>query len=179
MSNLIFIELKILIWFTFLFSKCTCHIRQTAMHKSLLSCGKVKTWDAQTCVFCVLEKDTLQAYRLLFTRSGVLEDVLDLEDTFWCPWPWLRSLKFSKIALFSARGQHYFLNSWNFVGKRLKPRGKLASTLLVFLTWSIGVAKGGGGALGLEPSPAELKFHQKRILFLQFQFLFSIFCLQQ
>ena len=36
-------------------------------------------------------------------RGGVLEDVF--QDTFWCPWPWPRSLKSSKIALFSARGQ--------------------------------------------------------------------------
>ena len=44
------------------------------------------------------------------TRGGVLEDVLGLEDflknTFSSPWPW--SLKSSKIALSSARGQHYF-----------------------------------------------------------------------
>ena len=40
------------------------------------------------------------------TRGGVLEDVLGLKDTFWSPWPW--SLKSSKIALSSARGQHYF-----------------------------------------------------------------------
>ena len=42
------------------------------------------------------------------SRGGVLEDVL--EDTFWSPllWPWPRSLKSSKIALSSARGQHYF-----------------------------------------------------------------------
>ena len=39
-------------------------------------------------------------------RGGVLEDILGLEDTFWRPWP--RSLKSSKIALSSARGQHYF-----------------------------------------------------------------------
>ena len=50
----------------------------------------------------------------LRSRSGVLE------DTFWSPWPmprkssrrsswpWLRTLKSSKLALFSARGQHYF-----------------------------------------------------------------------
>ena len=31
-----------------------------------------------------------------------------LEDTFWSPWLWPRSLKSSKIALSSARGQHYF-----------------------------------------------------------------------
>ena len=37
--------------------------------------------------------------------------LLGLEDTFSSPWPWPRSLKSSKIALSSARGQHYFLNS--------------------------------------------------------------------
>ena len=55
----------------------------------------------------------------------VLEDVLGLEDvledTFWSPWPWPRrsspwpwprSFKSSKTGLSSARGQHYFLNSW-------------------------------------------------------------------
>ena len=65
-------------------------------------------------------------------RPGVLEDVLGLddvlEDTFWSPWswprrsspwPWPRGLKSSKIGLSSARGQHYFLNCWNFV-ERLK-----------------------------------------------------------
>ena len=95
----------------------------------------------------------------ILTRGGVLEDVLGLEDvledTFWSPWPWPwprrsspwpwpwpRSLKSSKIALSSARGQYYFLNSWNFVEKRQKPRGKFASTFFVFLTWSIDVAKG-------------------------------------
>ena len=43
-------------------------------------------------------------------RDGVLEDVLGLvdvlEDTFSSPWP--RSRNFSKIALSSAQGQHYF-----------------------------------------------------------------------
>ena len=112
-------------------------------------------------------------------RGGVLEDVLGLkdvlEDTFWSPWPWPRSLKSSKIALSSAQGQHYFLNSWNFVGKRQKPRGKFANTFFIFLTWSIGVGKG--------PPPIEIspmtKMWQKSLLFLQFQFLFSIFRLQQ
>ena len=53
-----------------------------------------------------------QNFFLVYTRGGVLEDVLGLkdvlEDTFWSPWPWLRSLKPSKIALSSAREQHYF-----------------------------------------------------------------------
>ena len=50
-----FVELKIHIWFTYLHSTCTCHIRQTEMHKSLLSRGKVKTRDARTCVFAFLK----------------------------------------------------------------------------------------------------------------------------
>ena len=36
------------------------------MHKSLLVRGKVKTRDAQTR-YCVLENNTLQAYRLVST----------------------------------------------------------------------------------------------------------------
>ena len=98
------------------------------------------------------------------------------------PWPWPRSLKSSKIVLSSARGQHYFLNSWNFVGKRQKPRGKFASTFFVFLTWSIRVAKRRRGRESapslIEISPMT-KMWQKSLLFLQFQFRFSIFCLQQ
>ena len=45
----------------------------------------------------------------MLNRGGVLEDVLGLEDTFSSPWPWPRSLRSSKIALSSARGQHYIL----------------------------------------------------------------------
>ena len=57
------------------------------------------------------------------TKGEVLEDILGLEGvleyTFSSPWPWPRSsspwpwpgsLKSSKIALSSARVQHYFLN---------------------------------------------------------------------
>ena len=55
-------------------------------------------------------------FMVLTSRGGVLEDVLGfedvLEDTFSSPWP--RSLRSSKIVLSSARGQHYFLNHWNF-----------------------------------------------------------------
>ena len=114
-------------------------------------------------------------------RGGVLEDVLGLEDTFWSPWPWPRrsspwprSLKSSKIALSSARGQHYFLNRWNFVGKCQKPRGKFANTFFVFLNWSISVAKGRGGGTR-EPAPPNWnstneKMCQKAYCFFSFNF---------
>ena len=76
------------------------------------------------------------------SRGGVLE------DTFWSPWPWPRRsspwlwpqvlencpVLGSKTAL--------FLNSWNFVGKRQKPRRKFANTFFVFFTYSITVGKG-------------------------------------
>ena len=65
-------------------------------------------------------------------RGGVLEDVLGhedvFEDRFWSPWPWPRSRKSSKIAQSLARGQYYFLNRRNFIGKRQIPRGKFAKT---------------------------------------------------
>ena len=57
-------------------------------------------------------------------RGRVLEAVLGLEDiledTFWSPWLWPRSLKSSKIALSLAREQHYFLNCLNFVDRLKK-----------------------------------------------------------
>ena len=55
--------------------------------------------------------------------------------------PWPRNLRSSKIALSFARGQHYFLNRWNFVGKCQRPRGKFANTFFAFRNWSIGLAK--------------------------------------
>ena len=110
-------------------------------------------------------------------RGRVLEDVLGFEDvfenTFWRPWPWPWSLKSSKIALSSARGQHYFLNSWNFVEKHLKPRGNFATTFFVFVYWSIGVAKRGQGA-----RPTQSKFHQwqkcDKIVYCFFSFTFFL-----
>ena len=52
--------------------------------------------------------------------------------TFWSPWPWPQSLKSSNIAGLRTA---LFLNRWNFVGKRQKPRGKISKTFFVFLTW--------------------------------------------
>ena len=118
----------------------------------------------------------VQRTPLVKTRGGLHEDVLGLEDTFWNSWPWPRSLKSSKIALSSTRGQRYFLNSWNFVGKRQKPRGKFANTFFVFLTWSIGVGKKRGGM-----GASQMKFHQwqkcdkKAYCFFSFSFFLAFF----
>ena len=75
-----------------------------------------------------------------------------------------------------------FFEPLKFVGKRQKPRRKFANTFFVFLNWSIGVAKEGGtrkpAPLPIEISPIT-RMCQKSLLFLQFQFLFSIFHLQQ
>ena len=80
------------------------------------------------------------------------------------PWPWPRSLR--------SRGQHYFLNRWNFVGKRQKPRGKFANTFFVFRSWSIGLAM---------RASSQLKFHQwqkcdkKAFCFFSFSFFLVFF----
>ena len=78
-------------------------------------------WDGWGIAFC------LRSFLVVDAGSEVLEDVL--EKTFWSPWPWSRrsspwpwpqTLKSSKFALSSARGQHYFwvveslLNAKNF-----------------------------------------------------------------
>ena len=68
----------------------------------------------------------LKSLSILRIRGGVLE------DRFWSLWPWPQSLKSLKIALYSARRQHYFLNRWNFVGKRQKPCRKFAKTIFCF-----------------------------------------------
>ena len=47
----------------------------------------------------------------LRTSSRTHFEVLGLGLEASSPWPWPRSLRSSKIALSSARGQHYFLNS--------------------------------------------------------------------
>ena len=64
------------------------------------------------------------------THFEVLGLSLGLEAS--SPWPWPRSLRSSKITLSSAWGQHYFLNRWNFVGKRQKPRGNFCKCLFCF-----------------------------------------------
>ena len=92
------------------------------------------------------------------------------------PWTWPRSLRSSKIALSSAREQHYFLNRQNFVGKRQKPRGKFANTFFGFRSWSIGWAKQASPPTEISPTT---KMWQKSLLFVQFQFLFSVFRLHQ
>ena len=84
-----FVELKILIWFTYLYSI----IGQTEMHKPLLSRGKVKTRDARTCVFCVLENDTLQAYIGYYLLLGVTEWEGAVPWSISLPAPFIQSLR--------------------------------------------------------------------------------------
>ena len=91
-------------------------------------------------------------------------------------WPWPRRLRSSKIALSSARGQHHFLNRWSFVGKRQKPRGKFANTVILFRNLSIGLAKRASPPIEISPMT---KMWQKSLLFRQYQFLFNIFCLNR
>ena len=86
--------------------------------------------------------------------------------------PWPRSLRSSKIALSSARGQHYFLNRWNFVGKRQKPRGKFANTVFVFRNWSIGLAKRASHPIEISPMT---KMWQKTNCFCSFSFFVAFF----
>ena len=126
----------------------------------------------------IMSSVTFRTESLVMIRGGVLEDVLGLEDvledTFWSPWPWPwpRSVRSLKIALSSARGQHYFLTRWNFVGKRQKHRENFANTFFVFRNWSIGVAK--------RASP-QLKFYQwqkcdkKAYCFFSFSFFLAFF----
>ena len=89
------------------------------------------------------------------------------------PWPWPRSLRFLKIALSSTA---LFLNRWNFVGKRQKFRGKFVNTFFILRNWSIGLAKQVSPPIEILPMT---KMWQKSLLFLQFQFLFSVFRVHQ
>ena len=103
----------------------------------------------------------------LASKSQVLGLGLEVSS----PWPWPRSLKSSKIALFSARGQHYFLYSWNFVGTRQKPCGKFSNNFFVFHNWSIGVAK----ARGRPPPPPNWNFIKNAYCFFILSFFLAFF----
>ena len=105
------------------------------------------------------------------TSSRTHFEALGLEAS--SPWPWPRSLRSSKIALSSARGQHYFFNRWNFVGKRLRPRRKFANTFFCFPQLEHRLSQ-----TGLLP---QLKFHQwqkcdkKAYCFFSFSFFLAFF----
>ena len=130
----------------------------------------------QQCVTEVESSRTSLASRTLFEVLG-----LGLEAS--SPWPWPRSLKSSKICLSSVRGQHYFLNRWNFVGNaRSFAENLFSSIFFVFLNQSIGVAKGraGGSVPGNPPLPSNWIFTNdknvpKSLLFLSFSFFLAIF----
>ena len=116
------------------------------------------------------------------SRGGVIEDVLGLEDTFWSPWPWPRSLKSSKIALSSARGQHYF---WT-VEISLENARNLAENLrtpfcFLHLEHNRRHGEGGRAPLFLGAGSPQLKFHQrqkcdkKAYCFFSFSFFLAFF----
>ena len=108
------------------------------------------------------------------THFEVLGLGLGLEAS--SPWPWPRSLMSSKIALSSARGQHYF---WTveILLKTPETSGKICKYLFYFAQLEHRLSQA-----GLHP-PIEIssmtKMWQKSLLFLQFQFLFSVFRLHQ
>ena len=79
---------------------------------------------------CLPEVESSRTSLASRTSSRTHFQVLGLGLEASSPWLWPRSLRSSKIAQSSARGQHYFLNRWNFVGKRQKPRRKFANTFL-------------------------------------------------
>ena len=76
---------------------------------------------------CVMtfKRNVITVINIDSIRDGVLE------DTFWSPWPWPRSLKSSKIALSSAQGQHYF---WT-VEISLENAKNLAENMLRLFFW--------------------------------------------
>ena len=110
------------------------------------------------------------------TSSRTHFEVLGLGLGLEAPSPWPRSLKSSKIALSSARGQHYFFEQLKFRWKTLETSRKICEHLFCFPHLEHRRRQGRGAR-----PPPQLKFHQwqKSLLFLQFQFLFSIFCWQQ
>ena len=111
------------------------------------------------------------------THFEVLGLGLGLEASSPWPWPWPRSLRSSKIALSSARGQHYF---WTveILLKTPETSQKICKYLFYFAQLERRLSQA-----GLPPPPIEIssmtKMWQKSLLFLQFQFLFSVFRLHQ
>ena len=106
------------------------------------------------------------------TSSRTHFEVLGLETS--SPWP--RTLRSSKIALSSARGQHYF---WTveILLKTPETSRKICKYLLCFTQLEHRLSQAGLPLL-IEISPMT-KLCQKSLLFIHFQFLFSIFRLHQ
>ena len=129
----------------------------------------------------------VQRTPLVKTRGGVHEDVLGLEDTFWNPWP--RCLKSSALAskpqvlencpVLDSRTALFF-EQLKFRWKTPETSRKVCEHLFCFsyLEHRRRQEEGGQGSLPNEISPMT-KMWQKSLLFLQFQFLFSIFRWQQ
>ena len=97
-------------------------------------------------------------------------EVLGLEAS--SPWPWPRSLTSSKIVLSPAREQHYFFEPLKFCWKTPETSPKICKYLFCFPQLEHRLSQA-----GLPPNRnfTNEKIWQKSLLFLQFQFLFSVF----
>ena len=126
---------------------------------------------------------------IALSRGGVLEEVLGfedvLEDTFWSPWPWPRSLKSLALALASkpqvlglgleALGPRKLpcprledstiFEPLKFCWKRQKPRGNIVN--IFFFAQLERRLSQAGPLLPIEIS-SMTKMWQKSLLFLQF-----------
>ena len=105
----------------------------------------------------------------LASKPQVLGLGLGLEAS--SPWPWPRSLKSSKIALSSARGQHYF---WTVEILFKTPETSLKICKYLFYFAQLERRLSQAGLPPIEIS-SMIKMWQKSLLFLQFQFLFRVF----
>ena len=106
------------------------------------------------------------------THFEVLGLGLGLEASSPWPWPWPRSLRSSKIALSSARGQHYF---WTveILLKTPETSRKIRKYLFYFAQLERRLSQAG--------LPPQLKFHQwqkcdkKAYCFFSFSFFLAFF----
>ena len=144
----------------------------------------------QACA--ILEQATLLGYQLIqqlrllyglvLTRGGVLKDVLGLEDMFWSPWPWsLKSLAskpevLKNCPVLGSRTALFF-EPLKFCWKMPETLRKICKYLFCFLQLQHWHSQ---TKAGLPPNWNFIddKNATKKCI-VQFQFLFSIFCLHQ
>ena len=120
-------------------------------------------------------------WKYLAIRGGVLEDILGLkdvlEDTFWSPWLWPQSFRSSKIACPALRSRTaLFFDPLKFCWKTPETSRKICKYLFCFAQLEHRLSQAGLPPIEISPMT---KMWQKKLLFLQFQFLFSAFRLHQ